>query len=90
MNEFEVGELRQGSFSKNREEMIMLILSKDDIRDHAEDNDIELSEKDVDDVMNMIARKGTDLIMEDFWQVVEVFVDKKVDGDEKIGERNAP
>ena len=90
MNEFEEGELRQGSFSKNREEMIMLILSKDDIRDHAEDNDIELSEKDVDDVMNMIARKGTDLIMEDFWQVVEVFVDKKVDGDEKIGERNAP
>ena len=82
MNEFEVGELHQGSFSKNREEMIMLILSKDDIRDHAEDNDIELSEKDVDDVMNMIARKGTDLIMEDFWQIVEVFVDKKVDGDE--------
>jgi hypothetical protein len=82
--EFDGKRLNQGSFSKDREEMVMLILSKDDIRGYAEERDIKLSEKDVDDVMNMIARKGIDLIMEDFWQVVEVFVDKKVDERETI------
>ena len=39
-------------FSKDREECILLVGSKDDIRGYAKDNDIKLTEDQIDDIMN--------------------------------------
>ena len=50
-------ELRQGTISDDNEDMILAICSKDDIRWYAEDHDIDLTEKDVDDVFQYMVRR---------------------------------
>ena len=71
----------QGEFSNNREEVVLLILSKDDIRGYAEENDIKITETQVDDVMKLIARSGDNFYMEGFWDAVRYGVEE-ITGDD--------
>ena len=68
-------ELRQGTISADNEDMILAICSKDDIRWYAEDHDIDLTEKDVDDVFQYMVRRGSGLITENnFWDVIDISI----------------
>jgi len=68
-------ELRQGTISDDNEDMILAICSKDDIRWYAEDHDIDLTEKDVDDVFQYMVRRGSGLITENnFWDVIDISI----------------
>ena len=57
----------------------MLILSKDDIRGYAEENDIKITEAQVDDAMRLISRRGDNFYMEGFWDAVRYGVEEITD-----------
>ena len=54
--------------SKDREEWILLIGSKDDIRGYAKDSNIKLTEDQIDDIMSRIYHKCDNYVMEGFWE----------------------
>lgn len=70
------GVFHQGEFSNNREEVVLLILSKDDIRGYAEENNIKITEAQVNDVMRLISRRGDNFYMEGFWDAVRFGVEE--------------
>jgi hypothetical protein len=63
-------------FSKDREECILLIGSKDDIRGHAKDNNIKLTEDQIDEIMSNIHHKCDNYVMEGFWDCLYDSVDE--------------
>lgn len=69
-------------FSKDREECILLVGSKDDIRGYAKDNDIKLTEDQIDDIMSRIYHKCDNYVMEDFWCCLYDSVDEFIANEE--------
>ena len=69
--------------SKDREEWILLIGSKDDIRGYAKDSNIKLSEDQIDDIMSRIYHKCDNYVMEGFWECLYACVDELVDEESK-------
>ena len=65
--------------SKDREEWILLIGSKDDIRGYAKDSNIKLTEDQIDDIMSRIYHKCDNYVMEGFWECFYACVDELVD-----------
>ena len=73
-------ELRQGLVSDDKEDTIILICAKDDIRGYAEEHDIKLTKKQIEYIFQRLVRKGSDYVMEQFWSVIECEIDNlKVD-----------
>jgi len=68
-------ELRQGSVSDDKEDTIILICAKDDIRGYAEEHDIKLTKKQIEYIFQRLVRKGSDYVMEQFWSVIECEID---------------
>jgi hypothetical protein len=68
-------ELRQGTVSDDKEDTIILICAKDDIRGYAEEHDIKLTKKQIEHIFQRLVRKGSDYVMEQFWSVIECEVD---------------
>ena len=68
-------ELRQGLVSDDKEDTIMLICAKDDIRGYAEDHEIKLTKKEIEHIFQRLVRKGSDYVMEQFWAVIECEID---------------
>ena len=68
-------ELRQGSVSDDKEDTIVLICAKDDIRGYAEEYDIKLTKNQIEYIFQRLARKGSDYVMEQFWTVIECEID---------------
>ena len=68
-------ELRQGSVSDDKEDTIILICAKDDIRGYAEEHDIKLTKKQIEYIFQRLVRKGSDYVMEQFWSVNECEID---------------
>ena len=68
-------ELRQGLVSDDKEDTIILICAKDDIRGYAEEHDIKLTKKQIEHIFQRLVRKGSDYVMEQFWSVIECEVD---------------
>ena len=69
--------------SKDREEWILLIGSKDDIRGYAKDSNIKLTEAQIDDIMSRIYHKCDNYVMEGFWECLYACVDELVDEESK-------
>ena len=76
---FKGSPVHQGDKSDDSEDLVMLICAKDDVRCHAEELGIKLSEDQLDESMEWLRRKGTDLLMDDFWQVLEVAINEVKD-----------
>ena len=68
-------ELRQGLVSDDKEDTIMLICAKDDIRAYAEEHEIKLTKKQIEHIFQRLVRKGSDYVMEQFWSVIECEID---------------
>ena len=68
--------------SKDREEWILLIGSKDDIRGYAKDNNIKLTEDQIDEIMSNIHHKCDNYVMEGFWYCLFDSVDEFVTDEE--------
>ena len=68
-------ELRQGLVSDDKEDTIILICAKDDIRGYAEDHEIKLTKKEIEHIFQRLVRKGSDYVMEQFWSVIECEID---------------
>ena len=66
-------------FSKDREECILLVGSKDDIRGYAKENNIKLTEKQVDDIMNRMFQKCGNFVMDGFWDCLYACVEEKLE-----------
>ena len=68
-------ELRQGLVSDDKEDTIMLICAKDDIRGYAEEHETKLTEDQIEDIFQRLVHKGSDYVMEQFWSVIECEID---------------
>ena len=71
-------ELRQGLVSDDKEDTIMLICAKDDIRGYAEEHEIKLTKKQIEYIFQRLVRKGSDYVMDQFWSVIECEIDSVV------------
>jgi len=68
-------ELRQGLVSDDKEDTIMLICAKDDIRGYADEHKIKLTDDQIEYIFQRLVRKGSDYVMEQFWSVIECEID---------------
>jgi len=68
-------ELRQGLVSDDKEDTIMLICAKDDIRDYAKEHETKLTEAQIEHIFRRLVHKGSDYVMEQFWSVIECEID---------------
>ena len=68
-------ELRQGLVSDDKEDTIMLICAKDDIRGYAKEHETKLTEDQIEYIFQRLVRKGSDYVMEQFWSVIECEID---------------
>ena len=77
-------EIPQGLVSDDKEDTIMLICSKDDIRGYAKEHEIKLTKKETEHIFQRLVRKGSDYVMEQFWAVIECEIDNvKYEAEEK-------
>ena len=68
-------ELRQGLVSDDNEDTIILICAKDDIRGYAEEHEIKLTKEQIEHIFQRLVRKGSDYVMEQFWDVIVCEID---------------
>ena len=73
---YKKSELHGGTLSDSKEDVILAICSKDDIRGYCEERmNIKLSENDIDNVFQHIIRRGPDLIFNyNFWDVIDISI----------------
>ena len=69
-------ELRQGSELREDKEFIVLVCDIDDITQRAKENNQVLSDSESKQVYELARNKLTDLLMNDFWEGIDVVLDE--------------
>lgn len=83
--------INQGQVSEDDEECILLVLSKDDIRSVINPETFKesgLYEKMVQKVFDLVVKQGTDMLMDDFWSVIDQCIESVKEDQYKYKETN--